>query len=165
MKKKSSSAQSRKKSGEPTPSISEASIQRKTDVKVFGRGEDYFESGMIIKPVRVENILFAHCQGSGYEPYRVKVTFNKRAIGDAACDCPYDWGGYCKHLVALLLIHIRAPEKIEARESVATVLVDWKQDELTAVIAQMVEHYPELYGLLDGSGIVDEGPDFYDDRW
>ena len=39
MKKKSSSAQSRKKNGEPIPSISEANIQRKTDAKVFGRGQ------------------------------------------------------------------------------------------------------------------------------
>ena len=46
--------------------------------------------------------LFATVQGSEWDPYRVIVTL----AGDdftAACTCPYDWGGYCKHVVAVLL--------------------------------------------------------------
>jgi uncharacterized Zn finger protein len=169
VKKKSSATRSTPKSAKYEPPISEGSVKRMTSAEVFGRGEDYFENGAIVNPVRIGNILSARCHGSGPAPYRVRVTFDKRGVADATCNCPYDWGGYCKHIVALLLTHIRAPKKIKVKPPVEELLAGKKQAELNAIIAQMVEVYPDLYGLVDGSGLpeddeYDEG-DFYDNEW
>ncbi len=82
------------------------------------------------------------------------------------CDCPYDWGGYCKHIVALLLTHVRAPETIEVKPTVEERLAESEREDIIAMIAQMVDHYPELYGIVDGSGIsAEEDEDYYDDEW
>ena len=42
--------------------------------------------------------------GSDFVPYEIIVTLlDDGRIGERACTCPYDWGGYCKHIVAVLL--------------------------------------------------------------
>lgn len=42
----------------------------------------------------------AKVQGS--QLYEVRLDLNRDDFG-ARCSCPYDWGGYCKHIVATLL--------------------------------------------------------------
>ncbi|MDR1705843.1 MAG: SWIM zinc finger domain-containing protein, partial [Clostridiales bacterium] len=37
----------------------------------------------------------------GSDAYSVGVTLKDGEITDCSCDCPYDWGEYCKHLVAV----------------------------------------------------------------
>jgi len=165
--KKSSAAKSARKSAKSDPPIREASIKRMTDVEVFERGEGYFGDGAIIKPIRIGNTLIARCHGSAYVPYHIRVTFDKKSVVDAMCNCPYEWGGYCKHIVALLLTHIRAPETIKVRPPVAELLVESERDEIIAMVTQMVDRYPELYGIVDGSGIPEEedDEDDYGDEW
>lgn len=141
------------------PPITENDLLKAADEKVFARGENYFESGAIVKPVRIGNVLVARCHGSDYQPYRVKVVFGKKKVTEAMCTCPYDFGGYCKHIVALLLTHIRAPELIEVKPAVKEALADWERDDLVIIIAQMVDYNPDLYGLLDGSGLPEDDED------
>jgi uncharacterized Zn finger protein len=167
VKKKASTTKTARQSVKSDPPISEDSVKRKTDAEVFERGEGYFEDGAIINPVRIGNTLSARCQGSGPAPYRVRVTFSKKGVTDALCNCPYDWGGYCKHSVALLLTHIRAPKKIKVKPPVEELLAKKKPAELSALIVEMVDVSPDLYGLVDGSGLpeedeYDEG-DYYDE--
>ena len=166
MKKKSSASRSARTSVRPEPPISEASIKRLADSQVFERGEDYYESGAIIRPVRMGDVLVARCLGSGMAPYRVKVVFSKRGVAETECDCLYDWGGACKHIVALLLTHVRAPETIEVKPPVETLLAESGHDEMVAMVVQMVDRYPELYGIVDGSGIPEADEDGYNaDEW
>lgn len=171
MKKQSTSTRTRKKkaSAKPEPPITEKMVRSLVDAKVFDRGEGYFESGAITDPTRMGDLLFAYCAGSAYRPYRVQVRFDKKGIVEAACTCPYDWGGLCKHQVALLLTYIRLPESIKIRNPVAELLVDWNKEELIGVIADMVDRHLELYGLLDGTGIPEEDEfgdeDYYDEEW
>jgi uncharacterized Zn finger protein len=146
------------------PPITEASVKRKADAEVFERGEGYFEDGAIIKPVRTGNTLTARCHGSGSQPYRVAVIFSKRGVVEATCSCPYEWGGYCKHIVALLLTHIRAPKSIAIKPTVKDLLADVERDDLIAMMVEMIDHYPELYGVVDGSGVEIED-DEYDDEY
>lgn len=166
MKKKSSATQSTRQGTKSEPPISEGSIKRLAEAQVFERGEDYFEGGAIIRPTRMGNVLVARCHGSGYLPYRVKVVFSKRGIDEAACNCPYEFGGICKHVVALLLTHVRAPETIEEKPPVEAVLAESERDDIIAIVARMVDRYPELYGLVDGSGIPEEEEDeYYAEGW
>lgn len=55
----------------------------------------------------------ALCWGTAPEPYEVKVMLGENEVLSAECTCPYDWGGACKHVVALLLTYIHQPEAFE----------------------------------------------------
>ncbi|HLF29269.1 MAG TPA: SWIM zinc finger family protein [Anaerolineae bacterium] len=166
MAKKPAATKSGRKSVKADPPIGEASIKRKTDAQVFERGEDYFDSGAVIRPIRIGNTLIARCHGSGAAPYRVRITFGKQGVSGAECDCPYDWGGYCKHIVALLLTHIRAPGSIEVKPTVQELLAESDRDELITMIEELVGHSPELYGIVDGSGLPEaEDGEYDDDEW
>ncbi|HEY83820.1 MAG TPA: hypothetical protein G4N96_01725 [Chloroflexi bacterium] len=56
--------------------------------------------------VRRGNTLTADV--SGTRPYQVEIEVDEGGIL-AQCTCPYDWGGYCKHIGAVLLMWIESP--------------------------------------------------------
>jgi uncharacterized Zn finger protein len=66
----------------------------------FARGEDYFLSGEVGKIVRKGNLF----EGTVYGTRKYKVSLN--VINSELifkCNCPYDFGGICKHKVAFAL--------------------------------------------------------------
>ena len=68
--------------------------------KSFRRGAEYFSEG------RVHNVQLSSGKVNsvveGSRSYRVSVKLLHQAT-DASCTCPYDFEGYCKHIVATLL--------------------------------------------------------------
>jgi len=66
----------------------------------FRRGVEYFREG------RVHNVQLSSGKVTsvveGNRSYRVSVKLLHQAT-DASCTCPYDFEGYCKHIVATLL--------------------------------------------------------------
>ena len=75
---------------------------------VFDRAVTYHEEGRVGKVDRFGTTVTADVQGSQPSPYSVEITFED--VGGAAvetvgasCTCPYDWGGHCKHIIAVLL--------------------------------------------------------------
>jgi len=46
----------------------------------------------------------------------------------ASCNCDYDFGGHCKHIVALLLTYARDPEQFVVREDMAKRLAEVASD-------------------------------------
>ena len=84
------------------PYITEAAIRAKVTESSYDRGVDYYHSGTVESATLRGSQLFAAVPGSEWDPYQVGVTF----LGSdftASCTCPYEWGGYCKHVVATLL--------------------------------------------------------------
>ena len=72
-------------------------------------------------------------QGSEFNPYKVGVALK----GDdftAACSCPYDWEGYCKHIVAALLTYMSGNGgnggDIETGTPIEDLLADMSADDL-----------------------------------
>ncbi len=65
----------------------------------FERGERYFEEGRVEIIEASERRVKAVVEGT-YN-YTVEVDLDEGI--SATCTCPYDWGGYCKHIVAVLL--------------------------------------------------------------
>jgi hypothetical protein len=57
-------------------------------------------------PVRRGQSLYAQIRGM--PPYEVEIELTPTHIM-ANCSCPYDWGGYCEHIGAVLLRWIRDP--------------------------------------------------------
>ncbi|NOZ26470.1 MAG: SWIM zinc finger domain-containing protein [Chloroflexi bacterium] len=115
----------------------------------YERGLDYYEQGAVLSVIRRGQQLLAEVEGSQYLPYQVRITFDAGGILDAACSCPYDWGGWCKHIVATLLTCIHAPEAIEERPSLKTLLADLDRDQLQALILELAEQRPELVDLVE----------------
>jgi len=71
------------------------------DETILKRGLNYFRQGLVEEPEELSHGCFeAIVQGS--EPYRVTVTVQDRKVTDYSCNCPYDMGPVCKHIVALL---------------------------------------------------------------
>src|SRR5262249_23661274 len=85
------------------------------------------------------NELRAECNGSEYEPYELSVTFNKKSVTEMDCTCPYDQGGVCKHLVALLLTYMHKPQAVRQLDSLDKTLTERSNDELIAIIKRMVK--------------------------
>ncbi|MBK8984929.1 MAG: helicase-associated domain-containing protein [Chloroflexi bacterium] len=49
-----------------------------------------------------------HAQVRGSKSYTVEIDVAEDGI-HAVCSCPYDWGGYCKHVGAVLLLWLESP--------------------------------------------------------
>ena len=97
------------------PSLSEAVIRRQATAESFSRSESYYHRSAVVSLVQRGKVLQAEVEGSQYEPYRVQVTFDEGGLTGAVCDCLYDWGGWCKHIVVALLACLREPDLVEER--------------------------------------------------
>ena len=130
-------------------SITEADVRRLASEQSFNRGASYFRSGTIFEPVRQGNELRAYCHGSSYEPYRVSATLGPQGVAATHCTCPYDWGGICKHIVALLLTWVHEPEAFQAVAPLDEALAGRSKEELIALIQEMLKREPDLVRLLE----------------
>ena len=126
----------------PIPTLSEAAIRQQATAESFRRGEDYYWRGAVGSLVQRGNVLQAQVEGSQYEPYRVRITFDEGGITSANCSCPYDWGGWCKHIVATLLACLEAPDEIELRPPLDELLADLNREELQNLLLHMASRDP-----------------------
>jgi uncharacterized Zn finger protein len=132
------------------PRITLDDIRGRATAQSFARGESYFRNGAISDTVRRGNELEGRCEGSEYVPYHVRVTLDEAGrIDTAICTCAYDWGGDCKHIVALLLMYLHEPELFEERAPVQDTLLERSQEQLVTLIRQMIARYPDLQALID----------------
>lgn len=82
--------------------INRQKIKELAGPTTYARGLEYFQDGMVEKISFNNGILSGEVQGSRSHPYKVQIYFYKKRI-HPQCSCPYDWGEYCKHAVALFL--------------------------------------------------------------
>jgi uncharacterized Zn finger protein len=133
----------------PIPNLSDATIRRESTAQSFERGQDYYHSGAVFDVVRRGDQIVAQVEGSQYEPYTVSVDLAEEGIIDAECDCPYDWGGWCKHIIATLLLCQRQPERIQVRPSVEDLLADLDRAQLCTVLARLTEYDASLIDPIE----------------
>ena len=81
--------------------ISESNVRTLAGDTIFKRGRSYHESGAI-EDIAYTDIFTIEATVSGSDFYAVTLTCEDGSI-DADCDCPYEGGGLCKHVVAVLL--------------------------------------------------------------
>ncbi len=65
----------------------------------FERGIEYFRESAVRDLEQFGNRITSIVAGTS--DYEVTMRMDKEDI-EASCTCPYDWGGYCKHIVATL---------------------------------------------------------------
>ncbi|MFK7969618.1 MAG: SWIM zinc finger domain-containing protein [Bacteroidia bacterium] len=75
-------------------------IRAQSSPTSFERGEDLYQKGAVRQLLKAGNTLSAEVQGSSR--YQQTIHLDQNPVY-AACSCPYDHGGWCKHLVAVVL--------------------------------------------------------------
>jgi uncharacterized Zn finger protein len=106
----------------PFKPLSEADIQAYTDDASFRKGYRSYLNGAIVEPTVSEAVLRAFCHGSSGGPYRVETILmsasekSSHKLVSGRCSCPR--GGFCKHLVALLLTWVHHPERFAVRSGI-----------------------------------------------
>ncbi len=69
------------------------------DETILKRGLSYFKNGFVTDFVEISNGEY-EVNVSGSEEYTVRLKVNNNEIVEHDCDCPYDFGPVCKHVVA-----------------------------------------------------------------
>ena len=97
--------------------LSEADLHGPLNTTSLSRARGYIRR--VQNPARDGQTLIAQVRGSRL--YEVEVEMAPDGI-HAFCSCPYDWGGYCKHIGAVLLMWIGSPDAfaVEGPASAAT---------------------------------------------
>ncbi len=83
-------------------SLTKADLEKVMRSKSLSRARGYINR--VQEAVRTGTTLTARISGSGYQ-IEVEVDGGIHAH----CSCPYDWGGYCKHIGAVLLKWMKSP--------------------------------------------------------
>lgn len=126
------------------PHLTRHQIQSRCTEQSFERGLEYFHAGTIGNPVLQDWRLSATCQGSYPGPYRTAVELMPTGIVSTRCSCPYDVDGDCKHIVALLLTYIEAPETICRIGDLLATLALKPKSSLLQIISELLKRDPQL---------------------
>src|SRR5690606_653387 len=123
-----------------------------TDSGSFSRGRTYFRQGRIHDASIQGNTIEAECDGSEYEPYLVRATIlveGQKGPNPSSYSCSCPRGGFCKHVVALLLTWIDSPQSFQESAAVSELLAGRSTRELIAIIEAMVARHRDLRSLLE----------------
>ena len=115
----------------------------------FERGYEYFQDDAVLWVIQRGSQLFSEVQGSECHPYGVCIALEGCAAVEAECTCPYDWGGYCKHIVATLLTCIHDKESVSERPTIAATLSKLSREELQGLLLELSKKRPDLTNFIE----------------
>lgn len=124
-------------------------IRENSSPESFRRGEDYYRRNCVTSLIRRGEELRAEVVGSQFAPYDVRVSFDEASIMAAWCSCPYDWGGFCKHIVATLLCAIRESETVQELPALEEVLSDLDREQLQGILLRLADQSPRLADTIE----------------
>ena len=99
-------------------------IKQLTPDIIWKRGEDYFESAYVQNLKANGNIWSAKVHGTSN--YKVKIEVSDGNMISWKCNCPYDFGPVCKHVVAVALA-ISEKDKISTGSKASGEKDKWEQ--------------------------------------
>ncbi|MFU8766187.1 MAG: hypothetical protein ACNA7I_00705 [Candidatus Methanoperedens sp.] len=121
--------------------LTEDEIREIFSDKTFFKGQDYYDGGHVLRPVKIENTLYAQVLGSASSPYEVRAYIADSNIS-TECTCPV--GNMCKHGVALLLQWVNdASSFIDADKFIQT-LENMNKDEIINILKNIIKQNPSL---------------------
>ena len=104
------------------PKLSEAVIRHHANAKSFQRGEEYYQAGAVISLTQRGNLLQSEVEAREIGTYAVRVKFDCNGITYTDCNCAYNFDGWCKHIVATMLMCVRNPGNIQQRPTLEKLL-------------------------------------------
>ena len=135
--------------------------------KILQRARSYSDAVLSLEEVR-SGEWEAEVEGS--ENYIVTVWLDGVKIIDSECDCPYDFGQYCKHQGAVFYalrdrLNGKKPpknEREEQNEKLRNVLTELGKDELVTLLAKYAKKYEQIEEDI-WARYSDEEPEEYED--
>lgn len=131
------------------PQISEFTIRRHANAKSFQRGEAYYEAGAVNTVTQRGDLLQADVVGSEAKPNHVNLSFDSSGLTSVNCTCAYNFDGWCKHIVATMLVCARNPENIEQRPTLEQLLNHLDYLQIQNLLQDLVKEYPPLIEVID----------------
>jgi uncharacterized Zn finger protein len=129
--------------------LSETDLRYHTTDKSFQRGEDYYQRGAVVDLCQRGNCLCGEVEGNEVEPYHITIQFDAGGVTEAECTCEYSFEGWCKHIVAVALTCIRAPEKIHQRLALNELLDRLNHVQTQILVQELVAKEPDLLNQID----------------
>ena len=130
--------------------LTEGDIQARASGQSYDRGRRYYENGYVLEITQRGNVVTAAVEGSQYEPYQVEVTLKEDGgIARAYCDCPYDWGGDCKHIVAVLLTLVYDMEEVVEKPELAELLAGLNEEQLRQLLLNTAAREPKIIDIIE----------------
>lgn len=129
--------------------LNEHLIREHSAPESMRKGEDYYRQGAVLSVTRRGAMLQAEVAGSDFAPYNVRVSFDEAGSTDATCSCPYDWGGWCKHIVAALLACVHEPEGVHDLPTLEETLSTLDRDQLHDLLLNLAERDPSLADVIE----------------
>lgn len=113
--------------------LTETKVKEMAGDKIFSRGYDYFVRGNVGEIIKTEKDVRAKVLGRGGTLYSVHIKGKGRRL-ESSCTCPF--GGFCKHIVAVLLSLVRKSADITqiSMKNVGDNLRSKSKDELVGII-------------------------------
>ncbi|PKO22505.1 MAG: hypothetical protein CVU38_09035 [Chloroflexi bacterium HGW-Chloroflexi-1] len=136
------------------PQPGETAIRSLATAQSYERGLEYYESGAVSGLGRRGNVLTAKVEGRSHEPHRVTIELDASGVVNANCTCPYDWGGICKHVVAVLLAYVNSQDEIEERSVIDALLADPDRDTLHGLPRDLLSESPNLIDRVEAQVAV-----------
>jgi uncharacterized Zn finger protein len=137
-----------------TLTLSEAAILRYASAETFRAGRTCSQQGAVIAPVLYGTTLLAEVTEDTASPVFVSCTFQADGSIEATCTCQNQWGGWCKHRVAVCLVLLNQPENVKERPALEHMLEDFSQEELRTLIVKLTGQIPHLAEAIDQETIT-----------
>lgn len=93
-------------------------FEQYTDEIILQRGLEYYEDGQVNEPEELSLGVF-NAIVEGTLDYTVEVNIHNEKIVYFNCDCPYDLGPVCKHIVAVLYYLREEIFKVKTKSSIS----------------------------------------------
>jgi uncharacterized Zn finger protein len=127
-----------------TIKLTDAIIRAGANEKSFARGLELYRNGAISDAAIQGNVLTGHCEGTQSPFYKMRAELDAGGVRADSCNCEYDFGGHCKHIVALLLTYAHEPEQFVVREDMAKRLAALSREQLLALLTELLDEVPDL---------------------
>jgi len=139
--------------------ITEEDIEELFDGRIFSRGEEYFQEGLVDSVEMIDNNTIMGIV-LGNDRYEVTISLDSEEDIICDCTCPYDFN--CKHAVALLLQWISVKKNFNKNktylkdqsvnkteeEPIEEIILKKSKDELASLVLEMLNRNPELKSLI-----------------
>lgn len=101
-------------------------FEHEVEAIIVQRGRRYYRSGAVTECTEEDGEVRAEVQGG--ENYRVRMEIDDDGtIGSHRCSCPYEYGEFCKHEVAVLYYLRDMRKKAAHKAEVEDIVADLKQ--------------------------------------
>lgn len=128
--------------------LTEDTLKSLSTPESFARGKRLFKSEAIYDTFKQGSRLSGKCEDSSAPFYEVRLQIDEGGIQAAACTCPYDRGGYCKHIIALALAWMDRPDGFVEQKTIAELLEPLDKPALVSLIGELAEKDVDVYPWL-----------------